>query len=233
MAAIKEHPLATASSEWSVLAICYFSNAFIEASIIAGILVPHPTISTEKMSLSFTPESLIVSWIKFVNSWRLGAINSSNSGLFNDLFKSKSSIKHSILIPASWFADKMILAFSIDSNILILAFGFVHGSTLFLSKNSCPSFYKIEASKFLAPKFLFDQWAIILTFFCVKLAIVTVVYPWPTSTNATFVGSFSLNSFLLKNPYDIAIAVLSFTNFKQFTFPILHASNTAYLSTAE
>jgi hypothetical protein len=27
--------------------------------------------------------------------------------------------------------------------------------------------------------------------------------------------------------------VLSFTNFKQFTFPILQASNTAYLSTAE
>jgi len=105
-----------------------------------------------------------------------------------------------MLSPASMLADKIILAFSIVSSILILDFGLVQGSTLYLRKNSSPTLFKIEASKFLAPKFLLDLCDMIFTFFCVKLAIVTVVFACPTSTKATFVASLSLKSFLQKNP---------------------------------
>jgi hypothetical protein len=69
--------------------------------MIAGIQVPHPTISTEKMSLVFSPDSLIVSLIKVTKSAMFGAINSSNSAHFTFLKRSKSSIKLSILIDDS------------------------------------------------------------------------------------------------------------------------------------
>ena len=87
-------------------------------------------------------------------------------------------------------------------------------------------------SIFLAPKFLLEYTFIILAFSGPNDTNVTVSLLWPKSTNATTLGDLALNSFYLKNPYERAVAVPSFINWRHPILAILTASKKAYLSRA-
>jgi hypothetical protein len=132
---------------------------------------------------------------------------------------------------ASGTLEIIFLVFSIDSSILTIHLGFFRGSAPTLAANSPPSFSSRAQSKSRAPRFLSDLWQIIFVFPYMKLAIVIEVLLCPKSTNATLRSSFASRSFLRKNPYYNAIAVLSLISLKHFRPAISAASSNDYLST--
>lgn len=97
IAAWREHPLATASSECNVHWATSFLKTLIAVSMIIGILVPHPIISIAWMSSYFNPDSMKHCSNTTRSSSTFEAIISSNSALPMFLCKSLSSSKHSIL----------------------------------------------------------------------------------------------------------------------------------------
>mmetsp|Transcript_94190 Transcript_94190/g.141136 ORF Transcript_94190/g.141136 Transcript_94190/m.141136 type:complete len:279 (-) Transcript_94190:842-1678(-) len=158
MADCRAAPRATASSAFIVVDRVEILRISMNFCLTNPIREVPPTISTDAKSLAEILASARHAFTGASNLSIKGLHMASYSGALSMMWKSKSSMRHSRLIDASFtpFGLSVFFAFSAAANSLSMTFGLSRGLPdnllLNFSTNLAASQFAISSSKFLPPK---------------------------------------------------------------------------------
>mmetsp|Transcript_90734 Transcript_90734/g.282654 ORF Transcript_90734/g.282654 Transcript_90734/m.282654 type:complete len:219 (+) Transcript_90734:1097-1753(+) len=194
MAACNAQPLATASSAFMVVESSLPPKAAEHISLTQGTRLAPPTISTKSMLSIGMPAASFAESRTFCTLSIIGLHISRKRSLVMLEPKSSSSMRHSTLMPASAFAERIFLVFMTASSSLKLAFLLERGSqpTFFLN---CAANSRMRHSSMSRPPTLSDLSATTDSLPLKNWTTETEKRVWPMQQKATVHGFSASNSF--------------------------------------
>mmetsp|Transcript_15275 Transcript_15275/g.45757 ORF Transcript_15275/g.45757 Transcript_15275/m.45757 type:complete len:219 (-) Transcript_15275:632-1288(-) len=194
MAAWRAQPRATLSSAFMVVERSLPPKAAEHISLTQGTRQAPPTISTKSMDSNGMPHAALASSRTFCTLAIIGLHISRKTSLVMLEPKSSSSMRHSTLMPASAFAERIFLVFVTESSNLKLAFLLESGSqpTFFLN---CAANSLMRHSSMSRPPTLSDFSVTTVSLPFTNCTRETEKIDWPMLQKATVQGFSASKSF--------------------------------------